>query len=282
MGEDRSTGARTAVRFVGASALVGRAGADDGPRTSGSLVLLLAAALLGLVGCSGSTKRNDAGSEGASTSVPAKLVECTVDGAAAATLECQERLYIEAVRKGDFPALADIDDDRLIAFGSGLCAYAQSLQAVDAAGRPSFGDLVSSTSTSWGVDPDVVDAVYRSTQQLCPGGFKILRDLSRSDSSIQVELKVDGTGTANITYFLPGGAVAQKAGVALPWTQVVHQPEPASVSLSVAPIGEGTVGCRISVSGVTVDEQRVAAEPATCDASADSVDRAVTNGGHRG
>jgi len=252
------------------------------PSRCHTLVAVLLAAVFSLVGCSGSAKRNDANGEPGPSSVPPELASCVSGGDAAPTAECRERLYVESVRTGDFPELADLDDDRLVAFGNGLCSYAESLRSTDPAARPMFGDLVSSTSSSWGVGPAVMEAVYASTKQLCPAGFDLLRTLRRSESSIQVELSVVGTGSANITYFLPGGTPTQETAESLPWKRVIHQSEPDSISLSVAPIRDGTVGCSIAVGDVVVDEQRVAAEPATCDADAQAVDRAVVKDGHGG
>lgn len=194
--------------------------------------------------------------------------------------ECRERLYVESVRTGDFPELAGFHDDRLVAFGNGLCSYAESLRSTDPAARPMFGDLVSIHVQFLGVGPAVMEAVYASTKQLCPAGFDLLRTL-RSESSIQVELSV-GTGSANITYFLPGGTPTQETAESLPWKG--DPPVRTRLDLAVGCADpDGTVGCSIAVGDVVVDEQRVVALARdVLHADAQAVDRAVVKDGHGG
>lgn len=236
--------------------------------------LVAVAALMALVACSSP--------ESATKSKPERKKDRSAPGGCVKQLEeqnatpaCQDEVYLQAVHAGDFPELKSVDDTQLVAFVRGLCSYAEGLSTAAKAERPLYGDLLASTATSWGVPAKTVDAVARSTRLMCPDGFQVLSQLSRSEGGIQVALSVTGTGTADIAYSMPDGSTETVTGSSLPWGQTIHLQQPTAVTINVTPMNGSKVGCRIEVNGKVVDSEREADTPATCEVSSKDVDAAV-------
>lgn len=243
--------------------------------------LVTMAALVGLVACSSP--------ESTAKTKPERKKDQPVPGGCVKQLEeknatpaCQDEVYLQAVRSGDFPELKTVQDAQLVAFVRGLCSYAEGLTPASKAEQPFYGDLLASTATSWGVPVKTVDAVSRSTRLMCPDGFQILSKLPRSEGGIQVELSVTGTGTADIAYSMPDGSTEQISGSSLPWGQTIHLPQPSAVTVNVNPMNGAKAGCRITVNDTIVDSERDAETPATCEVSSKDVGAAAAKGGSRG
>lgn len=193
----------------------------------------------------------------------------------ASTTQCQDELYLTAVRSGDYDGLADISDTSLASFARGLCTYAGTLTDLNDAQLPFFGDLVTSTANSWGVKPVEVESVYHTTRLMCPDEYEVLRRLPRSSTAIQFDLVARGSGTADITYLLPDGTSEKLESVELPWTQSFNIGEPATISVTVVPLGDSTAGCQIIQDHAVIDEYKISPAPADCEVSAAEIDRQI-------
>lgn len=207
------------------------------------------------------------------------------DGGSAISEACQDVLFVSAVRESDYPALDDLEDKKIVGFVRGLCAYGSTMAGKDPTEMPLFGDLLASTSNSWGVSVEAVEAIYDASQMLCPEAYELMSKMPRADGGLQLELRATGEGSAKVSYLLPHGAIHEEESVDLPWTQRLYVPEAMSLSITVTPIDGSKVGCQIAYSGTILDEERVADEMATCDALSKDVDRVIAenmNGGHDG
>lgn len=243
-------------------------------RLSTILVLLGAAIALVATGCSSP--------EDSATTTTDVTVDIGADCSAEVDAQqvsplCEETLYLGSVDAGDYPELAEIDPAQLVGFARGLCAYASALSGYSDEQLPTYGDLITSSSNSWGVEPEVVDSVTRSTKVMCPEGNATLSRLRKSnDDGITVELLVSGSGDASVEYTLPDGS-ARTNEVTTPWSQVLHLTQAATISLSVNPVGDAEVGCQISVNGEVVAAERVAAEAALCDITEEALNRTLSD-----
>lgn len=245
----------------------------------GFVALLALLTPLAFAACSKPESAEDAKPEQTSaTETPGGCRQATAEGEAPSPA-CRDLTFVQAVRVGDFPELESLTDDQLTSFAHGLCAYADSIAAAPEVERPVYGDLVASTASSWGVPVATVDAVSQATRLMCPDGHQILARLSRSDSGIQVELSATGSGSADVSYMLPDGSTQNDQGASVPWSQTIYLPQVAALTVSVSPLDGASVGCRITVNGVVLDEEREANTPATCEVQSKDVDKAIIKGG---
>jgi len=78
---------------------------------------------------------------------------------------------------------------------------------------------------------------------------------------------------------LPDGSTQNDQRTSVPWSQTIYLPQVAALRVSASPLDGASVGCRITVNGVVLDEEREANTPATCEVQSKDVDKAIIKGG---
>lgn len=222
-----------------------------------SVALALAGILLATaVGCSTGERAVGKKSDGSTTTTsPADCVRSSpadpndLSNQATTTSivqQCLEDAFLAVAADTGTEAVRALSRDQTLAFGHGLCAYAQAL-ASDLSSVPSYREFVASTSASWGVDKQVVEDMIPLSESLCPGQLAPILALKASKGTVEVTWNATGTGPLRVTYTGPDGSEIVDT-VASPWTHVVRFESTVDVRISVQASG-GSATCSIESNG---------------------------------
>jgi len=187
---------------------------------------------------------------------------------------CQAAVFLQGVGREKRPELAELSDQQLTTYASGLCGYASVLASDPGRAQPTYDNLLQTTAASWGVDPAVVDAVAASLDSFCPASAPVLKSLPRSDQAIELRLSLSGSGAALVTFELPEGANAQERLTA-PGEKVINLTRPERVSVQVQPEPGAEVGCNLSLGSNVLVEQAPSASQTTCAVADSQIEHAL-------
>lgn len=162
---------------------------------------------------------------------------------------CADAVFVQVVTDEGSDELKEIDGDRLLGFGRGLCAYGATL-AADPKVAPTYDELVESTSKSWEVSTNSVEEVLGFAATLCPGDLDPILKLRDDVGAVTVEMAVSGQGKLHVTYVSPDGGSIQD-DVTAPWVHEVVL-DPVTDFRLVATSEGGNVTCAISVKDTEV------------------------------
>lgn len=213
-----------------------------------------------VVGCSGDGSRSAARSEpdvasSPTTSAPAATPppECVLapspadpkeTGSTTVDPECRDRQFAAAA------ASADLDAELMRRLGASFCSYAEILPTI--ADPPTLSDLVVANSGSWGVTEDQARTIIIAARSLCPDAMEAVSLLPVGASSLEVTMRIEGIGSAQVVYTGSGGESVQEVHT-LPWSTEVSVDSASAASIGARPFddAEGTVAitCAIELGG---------------------------------
>jgi hypothetical protein len=248
-------------------------------RTIWNLAALFAVmAVVAVAGCTGGDDNADEKPKPTTTtSLPeecdgADVAAPAEEDAASATTstlpqDCADAVFTSLIEEDGSEELRALDAEQQLGFGHGMCAYAAALKA-NPDDAPSYDELVTSTSESWGTSTEVVEEVLGLAANLCPGQLDPILDLRTNPTKITVEMSGTGSGELAVTYTTPDGGNLQDS-VQSPWEQQVILDE--AVEVRVAVSGKGEVTCSFSINGERLAEETVTDDEAVCTATAAQV-----------
>lgn len=197
---------------------------------------------------------------------------------------CLNAAFVETVNGKDVPeAVRKLGEEKQLAFGQGICAFAHVVAGGTVA-APLHQQFLRETAAAWKQPPAVVEAIYRNAAVLCPEDYLAIANLPKTASgAIAVELSVGGTGDATVTYTVPDGSSTQEK-VTVPWTKILQLTDPIDVKVDATPGEGGKLSCAITVQNEDQGTSKQVASAdgnegtvTTCEAEAAAIDAA--NGG---
>lgn len=176
--------------------------------------------------------------------------------------DCLNAVFAGIVADEGSEELTELEQDQLLGFGQGICAYASALEA-DPDNAPTYDELVASTSGSWGVSEKAVEEVLGFASTLCPGKLDPILSLRDDVGTITVQMTVSGATPVKVSYTSPDGDSLQD-DIESPWEHEVIL-DPSSDFRLTASSAEGEVSCSVSVKGERqVNETAGKSEEAEC------------------
>ena len=196
----------------------------------------------------------------------------------ALTSQCADAIFKARLTENGSDKLKKLGEEKQLGFGHGMCAYAQSL-AASTAPKPTYEDLVKSTSESWGVDRSIVDEIVKIGDVLCPDAMKLIATLADSTELPVLTLSVTGTGSGAVTFTLPDGKPLTE-NVQGGWQQTIELRVPYDFNMSVQPTAEGSLGCEVRVGDKVISSSEVdpGTGTASCAASIAEIREAIRGG----
>lgn len=164
---------------------------------------------------------------------------------------CLDGAFMSVIKEQGSKELGKVPKDQVLAFGHGLCTYAQTVGA-DPANIPTYDELVKSTSQSWGVKPAVFEEVLGFAVTLCPEQLKPILELKANAGGGAVELELSASSAApiDVTYLGPDGNELTNQ-VPTPWTQAIRLGNPTDYRFT-AKASDADVSCGVSVKGKVI------------------------------
>lgn len=165
--------------------------------------------------------------------------------------KCLDDAFMSAVKDQGSKQLGKVPKDQVLAFGHGLCTYAQTV-AADPAHMPTYSALVDSTSQSWGVKPAVFEEVLGFAVALCPEQLKPILDLKADagGGAVELELSASSASPIDVNYMGPDGNELTNQ-VQTPWTQAIRLDHPTDYRFT-AKASDADVACGVSVNGKVI------------------------------
>lgn len=165
--------------------------------------------------------------------------------------KCLDDAFMSVIKEQGSKQLGKVPKDQVLAFGHGLCTYAQTV-AADPANMPTYSALVDSTSQSWGVKPAVFEEVLGFAVALCPEQLKPILDLKANagGGAVELELSASSSSPIDVTYMGPDGNELTNQ-VQTPWTQAIRLDHPTDYRFT-AKASDADVACGVSVKGKVI------------------------------
>lgn len=234
--------------------------------------------------CSGSdagdNRSRGSGSTGSATTVPRACRSASDAPSTTISSQCADAIFSTRIAEDGSNKLKKLGVEKQLGFGHGMCAYAQSL-AASTAPKPTYEDLVKSTSESWGVDRSIVDEIVKIGEVLCPDAMKLIATLADSTELPVLTLSVTGAGSGAVTFTLPDGKPLTE-NVQGGWQQTIELRVPYDFNMSVQPTAEGPLGCEVRVGDKVISSSEVdpgtGTGTASCAASIAEIREAIRGG----
>ena len=149
---------------------------------------LSVAALLVGAGCGGSGDDRSADAEGPAGTAQTPRPECSTgeDSNGSATdptgvsavdrSDCERDAFLQVVEARSLEGLAELPVEEAVAYGRGVCVFAEAVARGQIAPAPSVEELVTSTAASWGVAEGMVREVVDAYGALCPDHAEVFTE----------------------------------------------------------------------------------------------------------